>query len=321
MVAPPTSPRDPPICSTPHNTEIGMSRFCILRECRRFKLRSSCLHRYSSYPLSYLLSTQKVTPTSKSRASTWLLDVVRQNRRPTVAGTLAPDWASAYSPDNLYLVHDVNLEHLTLSHLVHQFKPSLLTTLYIHLETQRWCGPFPHLLLKKKAGELHLDGIKFPKDLPKGGKPTEQLCNFTKKTEQKHFRHLSARSIWLWKPALYLQLLHCTKCDLSCLYLLPIWWGGGRGRRKFPVPFLTRWVTISKHQSIPESEWSKKRKRLQGLPPRAFLRTMENQEPLSCWLHFPTPPHTGTHSMWTTDHNQAQELTTQFFCFPKYEQH
>lgn len=88
-------------------------------ECRRFKLRSSCLHRYSSYPLSYLLSAQKVTPTSKSWASTWLLDVVRQNRRPTVAGTLAPDRASAYSPDNLYLVHDVNLEHLTLSHLVH----------------------------------------------------------------------------------------------------------------------------------------------------------------------------------------------------------
>lgn len=50
------------------------------------------------------------------------------------------------------------------------------------METQRWCGPLPHLLLKEKVGELHLDGIKFPKDLPKGGKPIILLRRLNKNT-------------------------------------------------------------------------------------------------------------------------------------------
>lgn len=62
----------------------------------------------------------------------------------------------------------------------------------MHLETQRWCGPPPHLLLSEKVGELHLDGVKSPEFLPKWGKPTEQLCNVTKKAEQKHREKFSS---------------------------------------------------------------------------------------------------------------------------------
>lgn len=163
-----------------------------------------------------------------------------------------------------------------------------------------------------------------PKIFPKRANPQSNsviLLRLNKNTES--FLQASfCKKCLVMKTSLVLAAspLHqmWSQLPLFITYLM----GRGRGRRKFPVPFLTRWVTISKHQSIPESEWNKKRKRLQGLPPWALLRTMENQEPPSCWLHFPTPPHTGTQSMWTTDHNQAdnqtEELTTQFFCFPKY---
>lgn len=73
---------------------------------------------------------------------------------------------------------------------------------------------------------------------------------------------------------MHLNASYCTEWNVSHFYLLLIWKRGRTERTKFPFPSLTRWVTISKHQSISESERGEEERT--GEPPTS--RTTDSQE-------------------------------------------